>query len=405
MSYSIIRIEKIKSGTNTTGIQKHVQRENINYENEDIDHSKTHLNYDLVNDRKQNFNNLIDEKIEQNYTGKRKIRKDAVKHIDGMITSDNKFFSNQTPADTKRFFEHAKEFLEQEYGKDNLLYATVHMDEKTPHMHFGIVPITKDGRLSAKDVVGNKKALTSFQDRFNEYVNERGYELERGTSRELTNRQHEQVSRYKQKTDYHRQEYEHESQKLDDIKQKNENMLQEYQKSLETLKKPLNVKYEHETEKVGGLFNKEVQETGNVVISHDDFMQFQEQIKTAQLITGDYEYIKSGKALRDKDEQIQEKQEQFDELMKSAEKLKKNYKVMEEFTDNMKKAMELIKLLSKELERLLGRDAYAERINELTEDNSDTRKLASSIDRLMNPEYYPEEQKEEQQQRHRGMSR
>ncbi|MQH58294.1 plasmid recombination protein, partial [Escherichia coli] len=397
--------EKIKSGTNTTGIQKHVQRENINYENEDIDHSKTHLNYDLVNDRKQNFNDLIDEKIERNYTGKRKIRKDAVKHIDGMITSDNKFFSNQTPADTKRFFEHAKEFLEQEYGKDNLLYATVHMDEKTPHMHFGIVPITKDGRLSAKDVVGNKKALTSFQDRFNEYVNERGYELERGTSRELTNRQHEQVSRYKQKTDYHRQEYEHESQKLDDIKQKNENMLQEYQKALDTLKTPLNVPYELEKEKVGGLFNKELQETGNVVISHDDFMQFQEQIKTAQLITGDYEYIKSGKALRDKDEQIQEKQEQFDELMKSAEKLKKNYKVMEEFTDNMKKAMELIKLLLKELERLLGRDAYAERINELTEDNSDTRKLASSIDRLMNPEYYPEEQKEEQQQRHRGMSR
>ncbi|WP_162781538.1 MobV family relaxase, partial [Staphylococcus aureus] len=355
-------------------------------ENEDIDHSKTHLNYDLVNDRKQNFNDLIDEKIERNYTGKRKIRKDAVKHIDGMITSDNKFFSNQTPADTKRFFEHAKEFLEQEYGKDNLLYATVHMDEKTPHMHFGIVPITKDGRLSAKDVVGNKKALTSFQDRFNEYVNERGYELERGTSRELTNRQHEQVSRYKQKTDYHRQEYEHESQKLDDIKQKNENMLQEYQKASDTLKTPLNVPYELEKEKVGGLFNKELQETGNVVISHDDFMQFQEQIKTAQLITGDYEYIKSGKALRDKDEQIQEKQEQFDELMKSAEKLKKNYKVMEEFTDNMKKAMELIKLLLKELERLLGRDAYAERINELTEDNSDTRKLASSIDRLINPE-------------------
>ncbi|WP_113587967.1 MobV family relaxase [Staphylococcus aureus] len=405
MSYSIVRVSKVKSGTNTTGIQKHVQRENNNYENEDIDHSKTYLNYDLVNANKQNFNNLIDEKIEQNYTGKRKIRTDAIKHIDGLITSDNDFFDNQTPEDTKQFFEYAKEFLEQEYGKENLLYATVHMDEKTPHMHYGVVPITDDGRLSAKEVVGNKKALTSFQDRFNEYVNERGYELERGTSRELTNRQHEQVSRYKQKTDYHRQEYEHESQKLDDIKQKNENMLQEYQKALDTLKTPLNVPYELEKEKVGGLFNKELQETGNVVISHDDFMQFQEQIKTAQLITGDYEYIKSGKALRDKDEQIQEKQEQFDELMKSAEKLKKNYKVMEEFTDNMKKAMELIKLLLKELERLLGRDAYAERINELTEDNSDTRKLASSIDRLMNPEYYPEEQKDEQQQRHRGMSR
>lgn len=75
-------------------------------------------------------------------------------------------------------------------------------------MHFEIVPITEDGRLSAKDVVGNKKALASFQDIFNEYVNERGYELEQGTSRELTNRQHDQVNSYKQKTEYHKKEYE-----------------------------------------------------------------------------------------------------------------------------------------------------------------------------------------------------
>jgi len=75
-------------------------------------------------------------------------------------------------------------------------------------VHFEIVPITEDGRLSAKDVVGNKKALVSFQDKFNEYVNERGYELEQGTSRELTNRQHDQVNSYKQKTEYHKKEYE-----------------------------------------------------------------------------------------------------------------------------------------------------------------------------------------------------
>ena len=75
-------------------------------------------------------------------------------------------------------------------------------------MHFEFVPITEDGRLSAKDDVGNKKALASFQDKFNEYVNERGYELEQGTSRELTNRQHDQVNSYKQKTEYHKKEYE-----------------------------------------------------------------------------------------------------------------------------------------------------------------------------------------------------
>ncbi len=73
MSYSIVRVSKVKSGTNTTGIQKHVQRENNNYENEDIDHSKTYLNYDLVNANKQNFNNLIDEKSNRIIQAKEKL--------------------------------------------------------------------------------------------------------------------------------------------------------------------------------------------------------------------------------------------------------------------------------------------------------------------------------------------
>src|SRR5699024_12411075 len=131
----------------------------------DIDHSKTHLNYDLVNDNKQNFNNLIEEKIEQNYTGKRKIRTDAVKHVDGLITSDKEFFDNQTPENTKQLFEHAKDLLAQEYGKVNLLYTKVHIDKKTTHIHYDVVLITDEGRISAKGGVGNKRALTEFKDR------------------------------------------------------------------------------------------------------------------------------------------------------------------------------------------------------------------------------------------------
>ncbi|HEH9343600.1 TPA: plasmid recombination protein [Staphylococcus aureus] len=90
MSYSIIRVVKVKSKTNTRGIQ----RENKNYENIDIDLSKSYLNYDLVNDTKFDFNKKIDEKIEKNYKGKRKIRTDAIKNIDGLITSDNVFLIN-----------------------------------------------------------------------------------------------------------------------------------------------------------------------------------------------------------------------------------------------------------------------------------------------------------------------
>ncbi|HAR7044820.1 TPA: plasmid recombination protein [Staphylococcus aureus] len=423
MSYSIVRVSKVKSGTNTTGIQKHVQRENNNYENEDIDHSKTYLNYDLVNANKQNFNNLIDEKIEQNYTGKRKIRTDAIKHIDGLITSDNDFFDNQTPEDTKQFFEYAKEFLEQEYGKDNLLYATVHMDEKTPHMHYGVVPITDDGRLSAKEVVGNKKALTAFQDRFNEHVKQRGYDLERGQSRQVTNAKHEQISQYKQKTEYHKQEYERESQKTDHIKQKNDKLMQEYQKSLNTLKKPINVPYEQETEKVGGLFSKEIQETekvgglfskeiqetGNVVISQKDFNEFQKQIKAAQDISEDYEYIKSGRALDDKDKEIREKDDLLNKAVERIENADDNFNQLYEnakpLKENIEIALKLLKILLKELERVLGRNTFAERVNKLTEDEPKLNGLAGNLDKKMNPELYSEQEQQQEQQKNQKRDR
>ncbi|WRN72268.1 plasmid recombination protein (plasmid) [Staphylococcus aureus] len=63
----------MKSKTNTRGIQRHIQRENKNYENIDIDLSKSYLNYDLVNDTKFDFNKKIDEKIEKIIKGNAKL--------------------------------------------------------------------------------------------------------------------------------------------------------------------------------------------------------------------------------------------------------------------------------------------------------------------------------------------
>ena len=405
MSYSIIRVSKVKTGTNTTGIQKHVQRENNNYENEDIDHSKTYLNYDLVNANKQNFNNLIDEKIEQNYTGKRKIRTDAIKHVDGLITSDNEFFKDKSQDEIRAFFEHSKEFIENEYGKDNLLYATVHMDEKTPHMHFGIVPITQDGRLSAKEVIGNKKALTEFQDRFNEYVNQRGYDLERGQSRQVTNAKHDQVSRYKQKTEYHKQEYERESQKLSHIQQKSNELIEQYQKSLETLKKPLNVKYEHETEKVGGLFNKEIQKTGNVVISQEDFNAFQKQIEAAQLIKDDYEYIKSDKALNDLKNENNKLREQNKDLSETLSRANEFIKDRKKDLDNALNVIKVIREIFEKLEQVLGRNKYQHLMNDVSRDNGRMIKTIQMFDKQIHPEEYQEKEQKNNQNHGRGMSR
>ncbi|WP_310656552.1 MobV family relaxase, partial [Staphylococcus aureus] len=319
MSYSIIRVEKIKSGVNTTGIQKHVQRENNNYSNEDIQQELTQENYDLVNKEPINFNDEIEKKIEERYTVNRAIRKDAVKHIDGIVTTDKNYFDDLTLEQTRDYFNDSLDFIKDEYGEENILYATVHMDEATPHMHFGVVPITDDGRLSAKQMLGNKKAFTDFQNRYNDHMNRRGYNLERGESKHITGAKHEEMNAYKQKTNYHKQEMERQQKEIESLKDKKQSIEKEmneqissskayiddlqdkykelgemYQKDKERLEKPLNIQYEQETKIEGGFFNKEEIKTGNVVLKEDDFNALLEQSKSANRILERYDDLNNG---------------------------------------------------------------------------------------------------------------
>ena len=57
------------------------------------------------------------------------------------------------------------------YGEDNVVAAWVHMDEPNarPHMHFDFVPVTEDGRLSAKDIM-SRTHLRQMHPRMQELV-------------------------------------------------------------------------------------------------------------------------------------------------------------------------------------------------------------------------------------------
>lgn len=197
MSYSIIRMQKMKS-TAIKGIQFHNQREKESETNPDINKADSHLNYDLINGQRQiDYTEKINQVIEDNVTSGKKIRKDAVRLAEFLITSDKEFFEKISPKEQKRYFETAHEFLADRYGEKNLIYATVHHDEKTPHMHVGFVPVTEDGRLSAKDFFGQKKQLVSLQDDFNDYLKQNDFDLERGVS---SSRKHVETAKYKAMT-------------------------------------------------------------------------------------------------------------------------------------------------------------------------------------------------------------
>lgn len=143
-------MQKMKA-PNLIGLGNHNQRKTDNHSNKEIDVSRSNLNYDLVN-RTYNYKTDIEKYINGNKSSPRAVRKDAVLVNEWIISSDSAFFKDLDENQTKQFFHSARNYFAQKYGDQNIRYAQVHMDERTPHMHLGIVPFTEDKRLSAKTI-------------------------------------------------------------------------------------------------------------------------------------------------------------------------------------------------------------------------------------------------------------
>ena len=107
------------------------------------------------------------------------------------------FFRRQIILTTK---DKPADRVDDPYLVEKLVQEKEDMDEKTPHMHLSFVPLTEDGRLSAKDIVGNKKKLTQWQDEFWEHMVEKYPDLERGQSASETGRNHIPPRLFKQMT-------------------------------------------------------------------------------------------------------------------------------------------------------------------------------------------------------------
>lgn len=169
---------KYKSG-NLGGAYRHNERIFKQHSNKDIDIERSHLNYELTDrDRSMSYEKQIKNYIDENKISKRAIRKDAVLCDEWIITSDKDFFTKLTPEETKRFFETSKNYFAANYGLENIAYASVHLDENTPHMHMGIVPM-KQGKLSSKSIF-NREELKKIQDELPKYLSQHGFHLQRG---------------------------------------------------------------------------------------------------------------------------------------------------------------------------------------------------------------------------------
>ena len=233
VGYAVVHMMKIKSGA-VGGIQSHNNREHEPKTNPDVDMSRSEDNYDLI--PCDNYKRSIKEKLSNLVESSRAVRKDAVVVCNFIVTSDNETM-NALGADRQReFFQDSVKWFSDRYGADRVLNATVHMDETTPHLHIGVMPITQDGRLSAK-VIFTKTEMKAIQTEFTRDVGEK-YGLERGV--EGSERTHLSEARFKeQKALEMANEHGAIAQELHVLAEDCKQELSEATRSLETVKQEL----------------------------------------------------------------------------------------------------------------------------------------------------------------------
>ncbi|MGG3116204.1 MobV family relaxase [Bacillus paranthracis] len=359
--FAIIHMQKFQI-SDVQGIQKHNQRQGKSKSNLDIDYSKSEQNYDLLNQQKIRYESTIKQEISERV--KRKPRANSVVLSEFVVTASPDYMHSLSLEEQKRYFESSLKFIQKRYGKQNTLYAMVHMDEATPHMHIGVMPITEDNRLSAKDMF-TRKELTSLQQDFPIEMREKGFDVERGEGSE---KKHLSPQAFKEKQDLqveveqlsnvkthlktkvvetHNQlqqttnYIEKQNETLQKIQQQFLNLdkkIKEKKQEFETFRnqvpdKPVSLSYlreETKTEVTTKLFGKpEITEkkTGNIVVTREQWRDMTEKVNAAVIVKKDYERLQKTDLVKE-NKQLHEAVDEICDSLQDSQK--KNLKLQEE---------------------------------------------------------------------------
>ncbi|OAV74515.1 hypothetical protein Barb7_01982 [Bacteroidales bacterium Barb7] len=135
------------------------QGDYVKFGNEDIDLTRSHLNYNLAPAHQDGQGSFVRQRCSE---VRMQNRKDVNVMCSWVVTAPK----DLPQADESKFFLKTYDFLAERYGKENIVSAFVHLDETTPHMHFAFVPVVTDEKrggykVSAKECV-TKSDLKTF---------------------------------------------------------------------------------------------------------------------------------------------------------------------------------------------------------------------------------------------------
>lgn len=103
-------------------------------------------------------------------------RKDAVAAVGIVMEVTGGFGNLPKNFDLDKWTKDSMDWLEQTWGKENILSATLHVDEYTPHIHAILTPITEDGRLCCKDWLPSPESFSNMQKEYYQAVKQEGIE-------------------------------------------------------------------------------------------------------------------------------------------------------------------------------------------------------------------------------------
>ena len=168
-NYAIMRCKKLTGMGSVASALQHCYRER---ETPNADAELTPENYCSVSQSADEAMGKLRELLPE------KRRKDAVLAVEYVMTASPEWWNEATPRQQAEFFARSEQWLENKYGKDRVVAAVVHRDEATPHLSAFVVPLTQDGRLSAKEFIGGRSKMREDQSTYAESVKKLG--LERG---------------------------------------------------------------------------------------------------------------------------------------------------------------------------------------------------------------------------------
>ncbi len=347
----------------------HFDRRCENISNENVDRSRSHLNYNLATHQTLSQGDFIKKRCSEVHCQNRK-------DINVMVTWVVTVPKDLDPKEHKAFFQETYDFLEKRYGKENVISSYVHMDEVTPHMHFAFVPVVFDlkkerYKVSAKEKV-DRKDLQTFHKDLSKYL-ERVFGKEIGVLNDATKNGNRSIQELKRESAITKlQELQEIKTEIEHISHKITALNCEYQAKKEFIKEcdkvsSIETMYPDYVEKKKNIFNgketvivpKEQWEARHVSANEKQYLEKtqQEVEKKIELFkqTTSYEYLRDLKT-------------NIDELKKDVFNLKqKNSRLEKELTKQERSNDKLLERVNKTLKKISpsSADEFVERWKEL----------------------------------------